>query len=122
MKFSEHQDSNILTVKHYQPGSVKINDRTIDKSCYCNQQQLIENWGCRKIEELNKEHLDELISLKPDVIILGTGEQQVFPSAELFAYCSQQGIGLDVMNNSAACRTYNVITTEERYVVLALIL
>ncbi|MDG6778010.1 Mth938-like domain-containing protein [Thiomicrorhabdus sp. zzn3] len=122
MKFTEHRDSNVLVVKHYEPGLVKINDRQLQNSCFLNQKQLVEHWPCDHIGQLDSQRLDALFALNPEVIILGTGEQQVFPEPKLFAYCAQKGIGLEVMNNSAACRTYNVLTTEDREVVLALIM
>lgn len=122
MKFAEHRDPSILTVRSYQTGGVKINDLTLQNSCYLNQTTLIQNWQCESIEELNENHLDSVMQLKPEVLILGTGETQVFPEPRLFAYCAQRGIGLEVMDNAAACRTYNVLTTEERPVVLALII
>ncbi|MDX1795280.1 MAG: Mth938-like domain-containing protein [Hydrogenovibrio sp.] len=122
MKFTEHRDSNILTVKKYQPGFAKINDMSVTESFYMNQKQLIENWGCRDIDELTEHHLDQVLMVQPEIIILGTGEKQSFPPAKLFSYCAQKGVGLEVMDNAAACRTYNVLTTEEREVALALIL
>lgn len=122
MKFTEHRDSNINVVKHYQPGAVKINGREIHGSCYLNQQTIIEKWSCAPAASLEQHHLTPLLKLKPEVIILGTGEEQVFPAPALFAYCARHGIGLEVMNNLAACRTYNVLTTEDREVVLALIM
>ncbi len=122
MKFTEHRDSHILTVKQYSPGVVRINALEITKSCFLNQKNLIENWLCDDIKHISTELIDQMLTLNPDVIILGTGEQQAFPSAKFFAYCAEKGIGLEVMDNSAACRTYNVLTTEEREVVLALIM
>lgn len=122
MKFTEHRDSNILTVKNYQPGSAKINDMSLTESFYMNQKQLIENWNCHDIDELTEQHLNQILMIQPEIIILGTGEKQTFPSAKLFSYCAQKGVGLEVMDNAAACRTYNILTTEEREVALALIL
>ncbi|MBN2865534.1 MAG: hypothetical protein JXK16_05950 [Thiotrichales bacterium] len=122
MKFTEHRDSNINAVKHYEQGEVKINDQVLKNSCFLNQKELVKDWSCRHISLLETDLLDELLSLQPEVIILGTGETQVFPEPRLFAYCSQRGVGLEVMNNLAACRTYNVLTTEDREVVLGLIM
>lgn len=122
MKFTEHRDSNVLAVKHYEPGKVKINADFISGSCFLNQKQLVTDWDCQQLSELSTQHLDQIMALKPEVIILGTGETQQFPEPRLFAYCSQHGVGLEVMNNLAACRTYNVLTTEDREVVLALIM
>ncbi|QBZ83281.1 membrane protein [Hydrogenovibrio crunogenus] len=122
MKFTEHRDSNILSVKKYQPGLVKINDIDVHSSCFLSQIELKTDWPCQHISELTESHLDQLLELTPEVIILGTGEHQTFPAPKFFAYCAQKGIGLEVMDNAAACRTYNVLTTEDREVVLALIL
>jgi uncharacterized protein len=121
MKFSEHRDSNINVVKSYQQGEVKINADVYGKSLFFTQHEIIADWPVTHIKELAVEHLEPIIDTKPEVIILGTGERQVFPNIELFAFCASQGIGLEVMANDAACRTYNVITTEDRDVVLALI-
>ncbi|KUJ75321.1 hypothetical protein AVO42_08290 [Thiomicrospira sp. XS5] len=122
MKFTEHRDSNILSVKKYQPGLVKINDIEVQGSCFLNQHELVTDWACRSLNELNESHLQAVFSLQPEVIILGTGETQQFPAPKLFAFCTQNGIGLEVMDNAAACRTYNVLTTEDREVALALIM
>jgi len=121
MKFTEHRDSNLLTVKRYEPGKVTINDQEVTNSCFFNHNTLVKDWSCHHIQELNEKTLTPIFELKPEVIILGTGDTQLFPPAELFHLCGQKGIGLEVMANDAACRTYNVLTTEDREVVLALI-
>ncbi len=122
MKFTEHRDSNILAIKKYQAGEVLINDRKINASCYLTQRNLYTDWQCKNISELSFELLDELLATEPEVIILGTGENQTFPDPKFFAYCAKKGIGLEVMNNGSASRTFNVLTTEDREVLLALII
>ncbi len=120
MKFTEHQDWTVLTIKNYQPGSVKINDQILETSFYMTQKELFREWQCDTIEALTIEKLDDLLAKNPEVIILGTGDQQAFPAPQLFAHCASQGVGLEVMANDAACRTYNILTTEDRDIVLAL--
>lgn len=122
MKFTEHKDPRLLSIKSYQAGQVIVNDNTLTQSCFLNQHQLVADWACAHINQLTSELLDTLLTLKPEVILLGTGENQIFPHPKLFAHCAQQGVGLEVMNNAAACRTFNVLTSEERDVVLALII
>lgn len=121
MKFTEHRDSSLLMVYGYRSNEVQINEHRITQSCYLNHKQLFQHWDCHSVESLNELTLQPLLELKPEVILLGTGEKQQFPPPKLFALCAQQGIGLEVMDNAAACRTYNVLTTEEREVVLGLI-
>lgn len=122
MKFTEHRDSNINTVKKYSPGSVQVNQFTLTTSCFITQKDINDSWQCAHISKLSTALLDELLTTDAEVIILGTGEKQIFPEPRLFAYCASQGVGLEVMANDAACRTYNVLTTEDRDVVLALIM
>ena len=124
MKFTEHRDSNILTVKRYEPGKVTINDQEVTDSCFLNHHALIEHWACHSLDELNQQPekvLAPIFEQKPEVLILGTGETQAFPPPKIFHLCAEKGIGLEVMANRVACRTYNVLTTEDREVVLALI-
>ena len=122
MKFTEHRDTNMNVVKHYVAGQVKVNDQTYTHSFFLTQKEIEPDWDCTDIDSLNAALIESLLSKQPEVIILGSGEQQRFPDPKWFAHCAQKGVGLEVMANDAACRTYNVLTTEERDVVLALIL
>lgn len=121
MKFTEHRDSNVFAVKHYESGLAKVNNLRFTKSFFITQFTTESEWPCHSIESLDTTHLDQLLATKAEVLILGTGDKQVFPAPKLFAYCAERGVGLEVMANNAACRTYNVLTTEDREVVLALI-
>jgi uncharacterized protein len=122
MKFTQHLDPSINLIRHYEPGLVQINQQKLDKSCIITQHSLQTDWPVSQIDQLSTTHLQTLLDLKPEVLILGTGEKQVFPAVEFFGYCARQGVSLEVMNNAAACRTYNVLTTEQREVVVGLIL
>ena len=122
MKFTQHIDPNINLIRHYQPGLVEVNKQKLSKSCIVTQNTLQTDWPITHINELSESHLQALLDLKPEVLILGTGETQVFPPAALFGFCARQGVSLEVMNNAAACRTYNVLTTEQREVVVGLII
>ncbi len=122
MKFTEHRDSNVLAIKKCLPNEVTINYQKVNTSCYLTQHVLYEDWACKHIDQLNFDRLDELLATKSEVIILGTGEKQVFPDIKFFSYCADRGVGLEVMNNGAASRTFNVLTTEDRLVLLALII
>ena len=71
---------------------------------------------------LEPAHLDALLALAPELLVLGTGQRQVFPSPAVMAACLTRGIGIEVMDNAAAARTYNVLAGEGRKVVVALLL
>jgi uncharacterized protein len=63
-----------------------------------------------------------MIALKPSMIIVGTGEKQIFPSAALYAKATNAGIGVEIMNTPAACRTYNILMSEGRSIAAALLM
>ena len=63
-----------------------------------------------------------MLALQPEVVVLGTGARQVFPPASVLAACLSRGIGIEVMANPAAARTFHVLAGEGRKVVAALIL
>jgi uncharacterized protein len=54
-------------------------------------------------------------------VLLGTGDVQVFPPAEVRKAFVEAGIGLEPMTTGAAVRTYNVLLAEGRDVACALI-
>lgn len=121
MKFTEHRDPKINMINRYAPGLVSVNNQDYQTSCIITQQNLNPDWSVKNLDDLTPEKIQQLLDFSPEVLILGTGETQQFPSAEIFGLCAQHGVSLEVMNNSSACRTYNVLTTEDREVVLGLI-
>ena len=70
--------------------------------------------------DLTAMHIQQLIDLKPEVILLGTGEAQVFPSHDILAPLYPARIGIEVMSTDAACQTFNVLISEGRAVLAAL--
>lgn len=79
-------------------------------------------WPVVSPAELDQENLDAVLQMKPDVVLLGTGNRQQFPHAQIFALFGQRGIGLEVMDNGALCRTFNILVAEDRAVVAAVML
>ncbi|SFR50395.1 Mth938-like domain-containing protein [Thiomicrospira sp. ALE5] len=122
MKFTEHLNPGVNLIRRYEPGRVYVNDQAIKQSCIVSQHHLLADWPVFDMQDLSQQNLMTLSDLKPEVLILGTGESQIFPPASVMQFFIQQGISLEVMTNDAACRTYNILTTEDREVVIALIM
>lgn len=102
--------------------SAKVNDRMLDASFILTPSQLVEDWPVHAGEPLVAEDLAPLLALDPELVVLGTGDRQVFPSAAVMAACLTRGVGIEVMDNAAAARTYNVLAGEGRRVVAAFLL
>ena len=84
--------------------------------------QLINPWQTSGWDSLTLTDFESLLKLNPEVILLGSGDTLRFPKQELLAAFYAQKMGIEVMNNSAACRTYNVLMAEGRRVAAALFL
>jgi len=102
--------------------SAKVNDKVLASSFLLTPDQLVEHWPVADAAELTVADLEPVLALNPALIVLGTGERQVFPSAAVMAACLSRGIGLEVMNNPAAARTFNILAGEGRKVAAAFIL
>ena len=81
----------------------------------------IEPWDVPEFTKLRAEDFEELKALSVDIILLGTGPRQRFPHPGLTAPLAAAGIGLEVMDLKAACRTFNILVAEERKVAAALL-
>lgn len=102
--------------------SARVNDQTLTASFVLAPESLLPQWQVAAGDLLQPEHLAPLLDLKPELILLGTGSRQVFPPAETMAACLGRGVGLEVMANDAAARTYNILAGEGRRVVAGFML
>ena len=99
-----------------------VNERTLDRSFVIAPGALVEDWPASDAAALAAADLEPVLALQPEVVVLGTGARQVFPPAGVMAACLSRGIGIEVMANAAAARTFHVLAGEGRKVVAAMIL
>ncbi|GAC1431157.1 MAG: Mth938-like domain-containing protein [Burkholderiaceae bacterium] len=78
-------------------------------------------WPVASFDHLTAENFAQVYATAPDVVILGTGRRQRFVHPHLIAVLTSRRIGVECMDNQAACRTYNILMAEGRKVALALI-
>jgi uncharacterized protein len=123
VKFTlEPTGANAHLIRGYSAEELRIGNQRITGSCIVSSTQLISDWPPQGFAELAPQHLAALFALDPELVLLGTGPTQQFASREIRAQFAQRGIGLEVMQLGAACRTFNVLLQEERRVVAALFL
>lgn len=82
----------------------------------------VQTWTPRCFNELEASHFGAISQFAPELVILGTGAKQQFPSAAILHPMFDRHIGVEVMNTGAACRTYNIIAAEGRRVLAALLM
>lgn len=98
-----------------------VNDRRLTRSFVVAPNVLVEDWPVTHIGVMTPGDLDALLVLEPELLIIGTGATQAFPPALVMATCLQRGIGIEVMTNAAAARTYSVLASEGRRVVVGFV-
>ena len=116
MHFSEDKPAGSYTITAYTPCSVTINNRIYDRSLYISPNRLVDNFPLQHCHQLNIDSLQFIFEQKPEVLILGTGRQLQFPAPAIIAELANQGIGFEVMDHSAACRTFSILASEQRSV------
>lgn len=99
-----------------------VNARTLDRSFIVGPELLIEEWTVEDVTALTVADLEPLLSLEPELVVIGSGATQGFPPPETMAACLARGIGIESMTNAAAARTFNVLAAEERRFVAGFIL
>lgn len=122
MKLHSSSTQQYQTVTGYFDGGVEINAQPFDFSLTVMPEQAPQAWPVATFESLTAAHFEAIAALLPDVVILGTGTRQRFIHPRLIASLSERRIGVECMDNQAACRTYNILMGEGRKVTLALIL
>jgi len=122
MDLSLERPEGYLFVRRVSAHGVTLIDRELTASFLLAPDKAIENWPVTRPEMLDASHVQQLLALKPEVVVLGTGTRQSFPAAEFMAGFLRKNIGIEVMDNAAAARTYNLLADEGRRVIAAFIL
>lgn len=121
MKLHTPQTQHYQTVTGYDEHGVEINAVRFSHSLVVLPEVPPVAWPATTFDELTVEHFAQIDATNPDVVILGTGKRQRFIHPKLTAMLNARRIGVECMDNPAACRTYNILMGEGRKVALALL-
>ena len=122
MKLQKTVTAGLNSVTAYGPGYVAVNGRILDKSFILTPGQLVEDWSLTNIGELSEGQIDHFKTLDCTIVLLGTGATQCFHDKKFLNAFLALGIGIEVMDSFAACRTYNILMAEGRTVALAVLM
>ena len=112
------------------PGNVQVEQAVDPETGLCQVRQsliltplqLITDWEPNQLDELAATHLEMILKLEPELVLLGTGSRQRFPAMDIMLPLQQAQVGIEVMDTAAACRTFNILVAEGRHVVAALLM
>ena len=121
MKLHATTTQQYQTITAYDEAGVDINLVHYTDSLFVLPEVAPALWPVDSFDQLSSEHFAQIDAAAPDVVILGTGERQRFVHPRLISALTTRRIGVECMNNQAACRTYNILMAEGRKVALALI-
>lgn len=122
MALAEDIITSRYSIQAYDTGQVTINEKNHRQSLIVSPNVLIEGWPVSHVADLNKNNIESILDLKPDIVLLGTGETQIFPPAEILGHFARNNLGVEIMNTGALCRTFNILVAEDRNVSAAIIL
>jgi len=108
------------TIAAYGPGWIRVGDTRIECPCVITARELLTDVLPAAPAALTLEHAARLRALGPEIVLLGTGSRQLFPDAAVLRDFATAGVGCEVMDSGAACRSYNILHGEGRAVVAAL--
>ena len=110
-----------LFIRSVTEDGIRVGDDVYQSPIALNAEQLIDDYPISSIGQLTEKDLDQLLSLQPDVVLIGTGEKQHFLQPRQLMFFYSRNIGVEVMDTYAACRTFNVLVSELRNVAAMLL-
>lgn len=115
--------SNSLTINAYGEGWIEVNGQKFDHSLIVSSLpgSVPTSWEVPRFEELTPENFETLALSGAELVVFGSGPRLRFPQAAWLRPLIERGIGLETMDTTAACRTYNILASEGRKVVVALL-
>ena len=122
MKLHLESGSAKNTFTGYGEGYVMVNGAKFEKSVVVLPERILDDWAAPSFAALEPAHFAVLAGLDLEIMLLGTGGKLRFPKPEILAPLIRAGVGVEVMDLQAACRTYNILMAEGRKVAAALLL
>jgi uncharacterized protein len=122
MKFTQDSIQSVNVIRAYGGGELRVNENTYQGAVIINASTAIPKPDICSFEQLIQIDAAVILGLQPELILLGTGARQTFPPATFGTPFLRAGIGVEVMDTGAACRTYNVLVMEQRRVVALLLI
>ncbi|MBU3657109.1 MAG: hypothetical protein FGM35_03630 [Rhodocyclaceae bacterium] len=121
MKLHLAQNAGLLTFSSHGPGYVSVNGTRYEGSVLVCGRDIVTDWAPNGFDGLDAAQFERLGNMGAEIVLFGSGDRQRFPRPELLKALIEKGIGLEVMDTKAACRTYNILVAEGRHVACGVI-
>jgi uncharacterized protein len=121
MKFQPDTLPGTNAISRVETDAVWVNGQRFDAGLLVPWRGEVRGWKVETPDALLPAHFEQVLALKPELVIFGSGTRLVFVAPALYRCLIDARIGLETMDSAAACRTYNVLAAEGRSVVAALL-
>lgn len=122
MHLNLHRPDTTYFVRRCAPHAITVVDREIASSFVLSADRMVEDWPVSDVATIGPDAIEAVLALSPEVVLLGSGARLRFPPQPVLAGFLTRGVGIEVMDNAAAARTFNVLAQEGRRVVAAFVL
>ncbi len=120
MEFTQ-QNANQNTIISYDDLTITLSHLKLKKPCFISTNESKE-LSSLNLAEINKEFLFPLLSKESiDLLIIGTGSSPIFLSPKQQMSLSEINLGVECMNNTSACSSFNLLLGDLRKVGLLIL-
>lgn len=125
MKLHSDPNTSLNTVTGYGDGYIEVNKTEYAHAVVFGPEGDVVRWSPESVEQIDAAAMAQLVDLEskplPEVLLIGTGNKQRFLAPALLRPLLKAGVGVEMMDSQAASRTYNILMSEDRRVVVALL-
>jgi len=121
VEFNLEVPQNQFFIRSVSEKGIRVNNDYFKGPVIISGQRIVPEWNVECVADINEESLQAVFDLQPEVILIGTGNTQMFLPPATQVHFFRRNFGFEVMTTDAACRTFNVLVAEGREVVAALL-
>ena len=122
MKFQPDTTSGVNLITRHESGRLWVGSTPFEHSVLVPWEGAVLPWAAATPELLTLQDFERIAALRPEVVIFGSGARLRFVSPAVLQPLMALRIGIETMDTAAACRTYNVLVSEHRRALAALLL
>ena len=117
MKLEFDRHTTVLSISAYSKQGITLGGRLLTEPFVVTGNDILLDILPNSLAAMGSRHIEQLTTLEPGLIIIGTGEQQTFIDELVLRPALEANIGVEMMSTAAACRSFNVLVAENRAVV-----
>ena len=121
MEFNLEVPQDQFFIRSVSEKGIRVHQDYFNRPFIISGKRIVPEWNVMSVDDINEESLQVVFDLQPEVVLIGTGNTQVFLPPATQVHFFSRSVGFEVMTTDAACRTYNVLAAEGRQVVAALL-